>query len=65
VVVSPSLYYKIAYYKVIEQIIIAYASILSGIQQVGIGVSNAVAAMHSYKYLFGMDVLIFDDQAQS
>ena len=38
---------------------------LSGIQQVGIGVSNAVAAMHTYKHLFGMDVLIFDDQAKA
>jgi catechol 2,3-dioxygenase-like lactoylglutathione lyase family enzyme len=38
---------------------------LSGIQQVGIGVSNAVASMHTYKHLFGMDVLIFDDQAQA
>lgn len=38
---------------------------LSGIQQVGIGVSNAEAAMHTYKHLFGMDVLIFDDQAKA
>ena len=38
---------------------------LSGIQQVGIGVTNAVAAMHTYKHLFGMDVLIFDDQAKA
>lgn len=38
---------------------------LSGIQQVGIGVSNAVAAMHTYKHLFGMDVLIFDDEAKA
>ena len=38
---------------------------LSGIQQVGIGVSNAPAAMHTYKHLFGMDVLIFDDEAKA
>ena len=38
---------------------------LSGIQQVGIGVSNAQAAMHTYKHLFGMDVLIFDDEAKA
>ncbi len=36
---------------------------LSGIQQVGIGVKNATEAMHLYKALFGMDVLIFDDVA--
>ncbi|MCO6164170.1 VOC family protein [Flavobacterium sp. NRK F7] len=36
---------------------------LSGIQQVGIGVKNATEAMHLYKALFGMDVLIFDDIA--
>lgn len=38
---------------------------LSGIQQVGIGVKDAEAAMHTYKDLFGMDVLIFDDQAKA
>ena len=38
---------------------------LSGIQQIGIGVKNAEAAMHSYKHLFGMDVLIFDDEAKA
>lgn len=38
---------------------------LSGIQQVGIGVSQATKAMHTYKHLFGMDVLIFDDEAQA
>jgi hypothetical protein len=36
---------------------------LSGIQQVGIGVSNAPAC--TYKHLFGMDVLIFDDEAKA
>ncbi|MBU2061571.1 MAG: VOC family protein [Bacteroidetes bacterium] len=38
---------------------------LSGIQQIGIGVKNAEAAMHTYKHLFGMDVLIFDDDASA
>jgi catechol 2,3-dioxygenase-like lactoylglutathione lyase family enzyme len=38
---------------------------LSGIQQIGIGVKNAQTAMHTYKQLFGMDVLIFDDVAQA
>ncbi|MDG2432940.1 VOC family protein [Flavobacterium sp.] len=38
---------------------------LSGIQQVGIGVTDAPAAMHTYKHLFGMDVLIFDDEAKA
>lgn len=38
---------------------------LSGIQQIGIGVKNAQQAMHTYKHLFGMDVLIFDDHAKA
>lgn len=38
---------------------------LSGVQQIGIGVKNAQAAMHTYKHLFGMDVLIFDDDASA
>ena len=38
---------------------------LSGIQQVGIGVCDAETAMHTYKHLFGMDVLIFDDVANA
>lgn len=38
---------------------------LSGIQQIGIGVKNAEKAMHTYKHLFGMDVLIFDDNAKA
>ena len=38
---------------------------LSGIQQVGIGVRNAQEAMHLYKNMFGLDVLIFDDIAQA
>lgn len=36
---------------------------LSGIQQIGIGVSDATSSMHLYKHLFGMDILIFDDEA--
>lgn len=36
---------------------------LSGIQQVGIGVKDAYHAMHTYKDMLGMDVLIFDDIA--
>ncbi|MFT7351367.1 MAG: catechol 2,3-dioxygenase-like lactoylglutathione lyase family enzyme [Flavobacterium sp.] len=38
---------------------------LSGIQQIGIGVGNAEQAMYLYKELFGLDVLIFDDQAEA
>ncbi|MEC4004372.1 VOC family protein [Flavobacterium sp. SUN052] len=38
---------------------------LSGIQQVGIGVKDAEIAMHTFKNIFGMDVLIFDDQAKA
>ena len=38
---------------------------LSGIQQIGIGVTDADKAMHLYKDLFGMDVLVFDDVAQA
>jgi catechol 2,3-dioxygenase-like lactoylglutathione lyase family enzyme len=38
---------------------------LSGIQQIGIGVKNAEMAMHTYNNLFGMDVLIFDDNAKA
>ncbi|MBC7525106.1 MAG: VOC family protein [Flavobacterium sp.] len=36
---------------------------LSGIQQIGIGVSDAEQAMFTYKNLFGMNILIFDDIA--
>jgi catechol 2,3-dioxygenase-like lactoylglutathione lyase family enzyme len=36
---------------------------ITGIQQAGIGVSDAEDAKHLYKTLFGMDVLVFDDQA--
>lgn len=38
---------------------------LSGIQQIGIGVRDAETAKHTYKHLFGMDVLIFDDEAKA
>ncbi|MBI5857549.1 MAG: VOC family protein [Sphingobacteriales bacterium] len=37
--------------------------IITGIQQVGIGVSNANEAKHLYKDLFGMNVKIFDDKS--
>ncbi len=40
-------------------------SLISGIQQVGIGVSDANEAKHLYKELFGMNVLIFEDQAEA
>ncbi|MEP6627847.1 MAG: VOC family protein [Ginsengibacter sp.] len=36
---------------------------ITGIQQVGIGVTDAQDAKHLYKTLFGMDVLIFEDTA--
>ena len=36
---------------------------ITGIQQVGIGVTDADEAKHLYKDLFGMDVLIFEDKA--
>jgi catechol 2,3-dioxygenase-like lactoylglutathione lyase family enzyme len=39
--------------------------IITGIQQVGIGVTDAVAAKHLYKELFGMNVLIFDDKSEA
>ncbi len=38
---------------------------ITGIQQVGIGVCDAQEAKMLYKQLFGMDVLIFDDQAEA
>lgn len=37
--------------------------VITGIQQVGIGVVNANEAMHLYKDLFGMNVKIFDDRS--
>ena len=39
--------------------------IITGVQQVGIGVSDAHEAKLLYKQLFGMNVLIFDDQAEA
>ena len=36
---------------------------ITGIQQVGIGVTDATEAKHLYKNLFGMDILIFEDKA--
>ncbi len=36
---------------------------ITGIQQVGIGVVNTIDAKYYYKDIFGMDVLIFDDTA--
>ncbi len=41
------------------------SELITGIQQVGIGVSNALEAKHYYKHLFGMDVLIFEDSAEA
>lgn len=38
-------------------------SLITGIQQVGIGVKNAGEAKLLYKDLFGMDVLVFEDIA--
>lgn len=38
---------------------------ITGIQQAGIGVTNAEDAMLLYKQIFGMDVLIFDDKAEA
>jgi hypothetical protein len=37
--------------------------LITGIQQVGIGVTDAHEAKLLYKDLFGMDALIFDDKA--
>ncbi len=39
--------------------------LITGIQQVGIGVINANEAKNLYKDLFGMDVLIFEDKAEA
>jgi catechol 2,3-dioxygenase-like lactoylglutathione lyase family enzyme len=39
------------------------SKIISGIQQVGIGVSNVEEAFEWYKKYFGMDILVFKDQA--
>ncbi|GEO08240.1 VOC family protein [Segetibacter aerophilus] len=40
-------------------------NLITGIQQVGIGVTNADEAKYLYKDLFGMNVLIFDDYAEA
>ena len=37
--------------------------LITGIQQAGIGVSNAEQAKYIYRDLFGMDVLVFDNEA--
>ncbi|MBA2761083.1 MAG: VOC family protein [Segetibacter sp.] len=37
--------------------------LITGIQQVGVGVTNATEAKSLYKDLFGMNVLIFEDKA--
>lgn len=41
------------------------SELISGIQQVGIGVEDASHAKYLYRDLFGMDVLIFDDEAEA
>jgi catechol 2,3-dioxygenase-like lactoylglutathione lyase family enzyme len=41
------------------------ANLITGIQQVGIGVTDADQAKYLYKELFGMNVLIFDDKAEA
>jgi catechol 2,3-dioxygenase-like lactoylglutathione lyase family enzyme len=38
---------------------------ITGIQQCGIGTTDAVAAAQFYKTLFGMDTLVFDDTAEA
>jgi catechol 2,3-dioxygenase-like lactoylglutathione lyase family enzyme len=40
-------------------------NLITGIQQVGIGVTNADEAKYLYKDLFGMNVLIFEDRAEA
>lgn len=40
-------------------------NLITGIQQVGIGVANAEEAKYLYKDLFGMNVLIFEDKAEA
>jgi catechol 2,3-dioxygenase-like lactoylglutathione lyase family enzyme len=39
--------------------------VIAGIQQVGIGVSNVVEAFDWYKKYFGMDILVFQDEAEA
>ena len=38
---------------------------ISGIQQIGIGVSNAEKSLRNYASLFGMDVLVFNDISEA
>lgn len=40
-------------------------NLITGIQQVGIGVSDADEAKYLYRDLFGMNVLIFEDRAEA
>lgn len=39
--------------------------VIAGIQQVGIGVANAEEAFQWYKKYFGMDILVFQDEAEA
>lgn len=39
--------------------------LITGIQQVGVGVKNATEAKYLYRDLFGMNILLFDDQASA
>jgi catechol 2,3-dioxygenase-like lactoylglutathione lyase family enzyme len=39
--------------------------VIAGIQQVGIGVANVVEAFNWYKKYFGMDILVFQDEAEA
>jgi catechol 2,3-dioxygenase-like lactoylglutathione lyase family enzyme len=41
------------------------AEFITGIQQAGIGVTDAEEAKHLYKEMFGMNVLIFEDKAEA
>ncbi len=38
---------------------------ISGIQQIGIGVTNASGSLRDYAKLFGMDTLVFDDTSEA
>lgn len=38
---------------------------ISGIQQIGVGVKDAVGSMGKYKSLFGMSTLVFDDSSEA
>lgn len=37
------------------------SELITGIQQIGIGVKDVNQAKYLYKDIFGMDVLVFDD----